>query len=130
MGSGGFGVVFVEQIIELDHLKVVNKKPKNVDDDNDFMKKWHNEFKLAMNLNGHDHIIEYKYFIREGDQFSLVMEYLPGGTLQQFIHDNSKLLTYERVRQFAHQLIKGIVHMHSFKIKHQDLKPGNILLNA
>ena len=109
---------------------VVNKKPKNVDDDHDIMKKWHNEFKLAMNLNGHKHIIEYMYFIRDGEQFSLVMEYLSGGTLQQFIHDNPRLLTYDKVRLFAHQLIKGIVYMHSYKIKHQDLKPGNILLDA
>jgi len=122
--------VFIEHLVELDNRLVVNKKPKNVDDDHDFLKKWHNEFKLAMNLNGHRHLIEYMYFIRESEQFSLVMEYLPGGTLQQFINDKPAMLTYQKVRMFAHQLIKGIEYMHSFKIKHQDLKPGNILLNS
>ena len=82
-----------------------------------------------MSLNGNNHIIEYMYFIREQQDFSIVMEYAAGGTLHQFIRDNAAQLTFSKIRLFSHQLIKGIAAMHNLHIKHQDLKPGNILLN-
>ena len=58
----------------------------------------------------------------------LVLEYVEGGELFNYISGNGKLPEYEAVRIFR-QIIAGLSYCHSFNICHRDLKPENILLD-
>ncbi|KAL0217319.1 hypothetical protein RCL1_007900 [Eukaryota sp. TZLM3-RCL] len=57
---------------------------------------------------------------------NLIMELCEGGSLQQFIQDNS--LSPEDVWLVITQLVLALHHLHSAGIVHRDIKPSNVLL--
>lgn len=57
---------------------------------------------------------------------TIVMEYIDGKTLQQFIDEN--LLTPQLGEKIVEQTIDALDYMHSKQIFHRDLKPTNIMI--
>jgi len=92
------------------------------------MRKTYEEFQLVQNVNGHPHIADYLYFMRENDQAHLIMEYVPGGSLHKDIKKHPGTFTYDKTILIARQLLSVLTIMYRQKINHQDLKPQNIML--
>ncbi|KAL9633682.1 MAG: hypothetical protein Q9164_004556 [Protoblastenia rupestris] len=81
-----------------------------------------------MKLIEHPNIISlYDVWENRGELY-LVLEYVEGGELFNYISGNGKLPEYEAVRIFR-QIIAGLSYCHTFNICHRDLKPENILLD-
>ncbi len=58
----------------------------------------------------------------------LIMEYVEGGELFSYIHEQSGLIEIHTVHIFR-QIIAALIYCHRINIHHRDLKPENILLD-
>lgn len=58
----------------------------------------------------------------------MIMEYVSGGELFDYIVKNGKLQEHE-ARRFFQQIISGVDYCHRHMIVHRDLKPENLLLD-
>ena len=61
--------------------------------------------------------------------YNILMEFMPGGNLQQLIQKYPSGLKISRVRTIVRQILEGLYYLHQNNIIHRDLKPENILLN-
>ncbi len=84
------------------------------------------ELKILQKLH-HPGIVALKAFYEDESSYYLVMEYVPGGDLMDFV------ASYGAVgeaagREIARQILLAIRYVHSKGISHRDLKPDNILI--
>ncbi len=85
-----------------------------------------NEAALAGKLN-HPHIAQiYDASVAEEEAY-VVMEYVPGGTLEAFTQRGS-LLPFERLVEIIFKCTRALDYAFRHGITHRDIKPANILL--
>ncbi|EGV60398.1 Protein kinase protein rad53 [Yamadazyma tenuis] len=84
------------------------------------------ELSILRKLN-HPNIVKLKSFYEDLDNYYLVMEFVPGGDLMDFVAANGAI-GEEATRVITKQILKGIHYVHSKGISHRDLKPDNILI--
>lgn len=82
-----------------------------------------------MKLMNHPNIMRI-YDVYEGEtELYLVLEYVEGGELFDFLVNRGKLAPLEALAYFK-QIVYGLNYAHSFSIIHRDLKPENILIHS
>lgn len=82
-----------------------------------------------MKLMNHPNIMRI-YDVYEGEkQLYLILEYVEGGELFDFLVNRGKLAPLEALGYFK-QIIYGLNYAHTFSIIHRDLKPENILIHS
>ncbi len=76
----------------------------------------------------HENIVSV-YAVEEKPLPYLVMEYIPGQTLQQYLKERGPL-DLPMVLRLGQQIAEGLAAAHSQDLIHRDIKPGNILLET
>ncbi len=80
-----------------------------------------------MKLMNHPNILRI-YDVYEGKkELFLVLEYVEGGELFDFLVNRGRLHSHEALT-FFRQIVYGLNYAHTFSIIHRDLKPENILI--
>ena len=74
----------------------------------------------------HPNVVRVINFFRANETVYLVMRYERGRTLQEHIHKKSGPIKEEWLRHTFVQLLNGLREVHSNKLLHLDIKPGNI----
>jgi serine/threonine protein kinase len=85
------------------------------------------EASLAGKLN-HPHIVDIYDAVVEPDRSYLVMEYVPGDTLDGHV-DAGSLLPVRKVVEIIFKCIRALEYAQQHGVIHRDIKPGNILLS-
>jgi len=85
------------------------------------------EASLAGKLN-HPHIVDILDAVQEPDNSYVVMEYVPGTTLEAHA-EVSTLLPLNKVVEIIFKSIRALEYAHRHGVIHRDIKPGNILLS-
>ena len=74
----------------------------------------------------HPHIVKVQDLFKENDTVYYVMEYIDGGSLDEYIHRKGVLGEAEAV-ECIRQAAGALSYMHGRKMLHLDLKPSNIM---
>jgi len=123
LGSGGFGSVFLAEDIWI-RKKVAIKVPHKQNLDFTEMLK---EPRLLASMN-HPNIVTVLTAEKQDGVFFIVMEYVPGQTLEQIILREGAL-DVSRALDFTCQICNAVDHAHRVGVLHRDLRPGNMLVS-
>jgi len=128
IGVGSFGKVKIAEHLVTGHkvaVKILNrKKIKSLRMDLKIRREISN-----MKMFRHPHIIRLYEVIESTTDIFMVMEYVPGGELFDYIVTHGKL-SENIARHFFQQIISGVDYCHQHMVVHRDLKPENLLIDS
>lgn len=74
-----------------------------------------------------NYIVGLRDFAEDGNFYYLVMDYVGGGDLMEFVIDNGAI-PEAASREIIRQVLVAVEYVHGLGISHRDLKPDNILI--
>jgi eukaryotic-like serine/threonine-protein kinase len=122
LGSGGFGSVYLAQDTWIDK-KVAIKVPHR--QNLDFGELLH-EPRLLASVS-HPNIVSITTAEKQDNIFFIVMEYVPGETLENLIAARG-VLDLNRALDYTCQICNAVDHAHRQGVIHRDLRPANVLV--
>ena len=126
LGTGGMATVWLGYDTILDR-QVAIKTFKIDANDEDAVKRFNREAKAVTSLS-HPNIVSIYDVENEGEFYYLILEYVEGMTLKDYMIKNPRL-PIETIVHIAKQIASGLSHAHQNGIIHRDIKPQNILMN-
>jgi len=123
LGSGGFGTVYLAQDTWIDK-KVAIKVPHRQNLDFGELLR---EPRLLASVS-HPNIVAITTAEKQEGVFFIVMEYVPGETLENII-GNHGALDLTRALDFTCQICNAVDHAHRQGVIHRDLRPANVLVS-
>lgn len=126
LGTGGMATVWLGYDTILDR-QVAIKTFKIDANDEDAVKRFNREAKAVTSLS-QPNIVSIYDVENEGEFYYLILEYVEGMTLKDYMIKNPRI-PIETIVHIAKQIASGLSHAHQNGIIHRDIKPQNILMN-
>src|SRR5690625_1331560 len=128
IGSGGMAEVCLARDTILERDVAIKALRSEYINDTEFTTRFDREAQAATSLT-HPNIVNIFDVGEEEDNFYMVMEYVDGLTLKEYIQQQGPIEVNEAV-DIVKQIISAIAHAHDNDIVHRDIKPQNILMNS
>jgi formylglycine-generating enzyme required for sulfatase activity/tRNA A-37 threonylcarbamoyl transferase component Bud32 len=132
IGTGGFGVTYKA----LDRkaatpnavvaIKTLNEKRQRQANFEQLQENFLNEA-LSLAKCSHPHIIRVERVFAEGQIWAMVMDYIEGESLEDYLIDRGKLPEPKAV-EIIQKIGGAVSYVHAQKLLHRDIKPANILI--
>ncbi|MEG2205128.1 MAG: protein kinase, partial [Oscillospiraceae bacterium] len=127
IGVGGMANVYKAKDLKEDRFVAVKILRDEFLNNEDLVRRFKNESKAIAVLN-HPNIVKvYDISVSDKLQF-IVMEYIDGITLKEYMDERKEPLTYKETVFFVSQTLQALAHAHDKGIVHRDIKPQNIML--
>ena len=148
LGEGGFGITYIGRDINLD-IKVAIKEyyPNGYVNRNNTIspqvnnsvtagrkefftkgrEKFLNEARVLARFSGESGVVDVRDFFEANDTAYIVMEYLDGMDLKNYLKRNGKL-TVEQTINLLMPVMNSLKKIHSQNLIHRDISPDNIMI--
>lgn len=127
LGSGGMGSVYLAANVNIDQqvaIKVIRPEyAKNPAIRSRFKK----EAELLCSLD-HPGIVKFLNYIETESSLFLIMEYVKGTTLKDYIEKKNGLIVESKAWPILQEILDAFSYAHSNGIIHRDIKPSNIMI--
>src|SRR5947209_2452297 len=132
LGYGGSSAVFLAQQSAPERKVAIKvflpRSTMNIQMQRDFYRRFLREAEAASKL-GHPHIMHiYSYGEQDGLPY-IVMPYMPGGTLSEYMAKRGPL-SLQEAQWYLKEIAAALDYAHEHGCVHCDVKPANILLDS
>ena len=124
IGSGGFGTVYLADDTWIDKKVALKVPHKQGVDFGELLR----EPRLLASLN-HPNIVTILTAEKQENVFFIVMEFVPGETLEGIITRDGPL-DVARALDYTCQIANAVDHAHKHGVLHRDLRPSNVLVTG
>ncbi len=129
LGRGGFATVYLAEDRQNGQTVALKVLLPHTVLESEQVKRFEREAKALTRLDRHPNIITIYDFGQADGEIYLVMEYLPGGSLRDYLRSQPDGLSTRQVLVILEQLATALDHAHSQGLIHRDIKPDNVLLD-
>lgn len=126
IGSGGMANVFEAKDLPEDKIVAIKVLKEEYLTNDEFVRRFRNESKVIAVLD-HPNIVKVYDVNFTGAEQYIVMEYIDGITLKQYITHQGHLRWKDSVH-FVTQILRALSHAHERGVIHRDIKSQNIML--
>ncbi len=123
LGSGGFGTVYLAEDTWIDKRVAIKVPHRQNLDFSELLR----EPRLLASVS-HPNIVGITTAEKQDNLFFVVMEYVPGETLESIIARDGPL-EIARTLDYSVQICNAIDHAHRQGVLHRDLRPANVLVS-
>ena len=129
VGVGGMANVYKGRDLKTDAVVAVKILREEFSQNTELVRRFKNESK-AISILDHPNIVKvFDVSVTDRLQF-IVMEYIDGITLKEYMNRRGGPLTWKEVVHFCQQVLDALDHAHQKGVVHRDIKPQNIMLLA
>ena len=126
IGEGGMGVVYRARYVGNNRQVAVKLIPNDITANSTTLARFERELEVLKQLS-HPNIVHCFGGRCESQQRYYAMEYIPGGTLADYLAEKGSL-PWETVVDLGIQMCEALHYAHERGVTHRDVKPGNFLL--
>ncbi|WP_153124128.1 Stk1 family PASTA domain-containing Ser/Thr kinase [Peribacillus tepidiphilus] len=127
IGGGGMANVYLAKDMILEREVALKILRMDFSNDDEFIKRFNREAQSATSL-AHPNIVSIYDVGEENNIYFIVMEYVKGLTLKQYIQKYHPI-PVGKTLDIMSQITSAISHAHQNGIIHRDIKPQNILID-
>lgn len=128
VGVGGMAIVYKAMDKLLNRYVAVKLLRSEFEGNEEFIRRFNIESQAAASLS-HPNIVPIYDVGQSGTLQYIIMEYLDGITLKQYISEKKGAIYWKEATDISMQICSALEHAHSKHIIHRDIKPQNIMIN-
>lgn len=131
LGQGGMSAVYKAVDPNLRRVVAIKIIHSHLSGNPEFIRRFEEEAASVARLR-HPNIIQVYDFNHEGGTYYMVMEFVPGETLQERLrrlNANSMRLSYAEATRYMVHVTEAVDYAHRRNMIHRDIKPANVMLD-
>lgn len=127
LGLGGMGEIFKVRHVHLGEERVVKIMRPNIATDDDSLKRFLHEARLATMVKHRNLAMLYDFATLEDGSYYMVWEFIDGSNVQKWITQNGPMPP-RIVVEISVQALAGLQALHQMGVIHRDISPENIMI--
>uniref|UniRef100_A0A671WDA7 Serine/threonine-protein kinase PLK4 n=1 Tax=Sparus aurata TaxID=8175 RepID=A0A671WDA7_SPAAU len=129
LGKGSFACVYRAKSVKTGlevAIKTIDKKAMHKAG---MVQRVTNEVEIQCRLK-HPSILELYNYFEDSNYVYLVLEMCHNGEMSRYLKERKMHFSEDEARHFMHQIVKGMLYLHTHGILHRDLTLSNLLLTS
>uniref|UniRef100_A0A8C7CIE5 Serine/threonine-protein kinase PLK4 n=1 Tax=Oncorhynchus kisutch TaxID=8019 RepID=A0A8C7CIE5_ONCKI len=129
LGKGSFACVYRAKSVNTGlevAIKMIDKKAMHK---SGMVQRVSNEVEIQCRLK-HPSILELYNYFEDSNYVYLVLEMCHNGEMSRYLKDRKIPFSEDDAQHFMHQIVKGMLYLHTHGIMHRDLTLSNLLLTS
>lgn len=127
LGSGGMGSVYLAVNTNIDQQVAIKVLHPEVARNAALRARFKQEAEMLCSLD-HPGIVKFLNYVETAEGVFLIMEYVKGMTLEDFISKKNGLIVESKAYPLICEILDAFAYAHSKGIVHRDIKPANIII--